>query len=96
MSGKEATVYAVRCGNEIFCAKACKLAEQRNLGQSTAYQAGRKEKNSRKARGKGTRSGRNMRVDAWQKAAIVRWRTDNSSEDNDYSVRGWRLEWRDP
>ena len=59
MSGKEATVYVVRCGNELRCAKVYKDAQQRNFRQSTAYQEGRKVKNSRegRARGKGTRFG---------------------------------------
>ena len=37
-SGKEATVYVVRCANEIRCAKVYKDAEQRNFRQSAAYQ----------------------------------------------------------
>jgi len=63
MSGKEATVYVVRCGSEVRCAKVYKEAEQRNFRQSTAYQEGRKVKNSREARAreKGTRYGRKMR-----------------------------------
>lgn len=72
MSGKEAAVYVVRCGNEIRCAKVYKEAEQRNFRQSTAYQEGRKTKNSRdaRARGKGTRYGRKMREEAWQNAEV--------------------------
>jgi len=72
MSGKEATVYVVRCGDEIRCAKVYKDAEQRNFRQSTAYQEGRKVKNSReaRARGKGTRYGRKMQEEAWQNAEV--------------------------
>ena len=72
MSGKEATVYVVRCGDQIRCAKAYKDAEQRNFRQSTAYQEGRKVKNSReaRARGKGTRYGRKMQEEAWQNAEV--------------------------
>src|ERR1051325_8651324 len=50
MSGKEATVYVVRCGNEIRCAKVYKEAENRSFRQAVSYQEGRKVKNSRQAR----------------------------------------------
>lgn len=72
MSGKEASVYVVRCGAEIRCAKVYKDAEQRNFRHSTAYQEGRRVKNSReaRARGKGTRYGRKMAEEAWQNAEV--------------------------
>ncbi len=72
MSGKEATVYVVRCGNEVRCAKVYKDAQQRNFRQSTAYQEGRKTKNSRdaRARGRGTRYGRKVQEAAWQNAEV--------------------------
>ena len=72
MSGKEATVYVVRCGSEILCAKVYKDARQHSFRQSTAYQEGRKVKNSRegRARGKGTRFGRKMQQAAWQSAEV--------------------------
>jgi RIO kinase 1 len=72
MSGKEATVYVVRCGNEVRCAKVYKDAQQRNFRQSTAYQEGRKTKNSRdaRARGRGTRYGRKVQEEAWQNAEV--------------------------
>ena len=72
MSGKEAVVYVVRCGGEIRCAKVYKDAQQRNFRQATAYQEGRKVKNSReaRARGKGTRYGRKMQEEAWQNAEV--------------------------
>ena len=38
MSGKEATVYIVRCGDEIRCAKVYKDAKQRSFRKSTSYQ----------------------------------------------------------
>jgi len=62
MSGKEATVYVVRCGEELRCAKVYKEAHKRSFRQSSSYQEGRKVKNSRQARamGKGTRYGRKM------------------------------------
>src|SRR4030066_2149451 len=60
MSGKEATVYVVRCGEEIRCAKVYKEANKRSFRQSVDYTEGRKVKNSRRARAmeKGTRYGR--------------------------------------
>ncbi|MFM9968666.1 MAG: PA4780 family RIO1-like protein kinase [Burkholderiales bacterium] len=72
MSGKEASVFVVRCGEEIRCAKVYKEAEKRNFRQSSAYQEGRKTKNSRdaRARGKGTRYGRKMDEEAWQNAEV--------------------------
>ena len=50
MSGKEATVYIVRCGEHIRCAKVYKDAKQRSFRKATSYQEGRKVKNSRQAR----------------------------------------------
>ncbi|MCG6875313.1 MAG: serine protein kinase RIO [Betaproteobacteria bacterium] len=72
MSGKEATVYVVRCADELRCAKVYKEAQQRNFRQSTAYQEGRKVKNSRdaRARGRGTRYGRRIQEEAWQNAEV--------------------------
>ena len=72
MSGKEATVYVVRSGERLLCAKVYKDAEQRSFHQSTAYQEGRRVKNSRdaRARGKGTRFGRRKQQEAWQSAEV--------------------------
>jgi RIO kinase 1 len=72
MSGKEATVYIVRCGDEMRCAKVYKDAEQRSFRKSASYQEGRKVKNSRQARAmeKGTRYGRQMQEEAWQNAEV--------------------------
>ncbi|WP_295751489.1 PA4780 family RIO1-like protein kinase [Undibacterium sp.] len=72
MSGKEATVYVVRCGEEIRCAKVYKEANQRSFHQAASYQEGRKVKNSRQARAmeKGTRYGRKMQEEAWQNAEV--------------------------
>ncbi|MDH4287008.1 MAG: serine protein kinase RIO, partial [Gallionella sp.] len=60
MSGKEAKVYVVRCGDDIRCAKVYKEADQRSFRQSVDYTEGRKVKNSRRARAmeKGTSYGR--------------------------------------
>ena len=72
MSGKEATVYIVRCGEAIRCAKVYKDAKQRSFRKSVSYQEGRKTKNSRQARAmeKGTRYGRQMQEEAWQSAEV--------------------------
>ncbi len=72
MSGKEATVYLVRCGEEIRCAKVYKDAKQRSFRKNASYQEGRKVKNSRQARAmeKGSRYGRQMQEEAWQSAEV--------------------------
>jgi RIO kinase 1 len=72
MSGKEATVYVVRCGEAIRCAKVYKDANQRSFRQSVKYTEGRKVKNSRRARAmeKGSRYGRKEQEDAWQNAEV--------------------------
>lgn len=72
MSGKEATVYVVRCGDEIRCAKVYKEANQRSFHQAVAYQEGRRVKNSRQARAmeKGSRYGRKMAEEVWQNAEV--------------------------
>lgn len=72
MSGKEATVYIVRSGHEIRCAKVYKDVKQRSFRQATSYLQGRKVQNSRQARAmeKGTRFGRQMQEDAWQTAEV--------------------------
>jgi RIO kinase 1 len=72
MSGKEATVYVVRCGGEIRCAKVYKEANKRSFRQSTDYTEGRKVKNSRRARAmeKGTSYGRKAQEEAWQNAEV--------------------------
>jgi RIO kinase 1 len=72
MSGKEATVYVVRCGAEIRCAKVYKEANQRSFRQNASYQEGRRVKNSRQARAmeKGTRYGRKMQEEVWQNAEV--------------------------
>jgi RIO kinase 1 len=58
MSGKEAMVFVVRCGDETRCAKVYKEATQRSFRQAVDYTENRKVKNSRQARAmaKGTRS----------------------------------------
>src|SRR3989338_4942620 len=72
MRGKAATVYIVRCGEEIRCAKVYKDLKQRSFRNNTSYQEGRKTKNSRQALAmqKGTRYGRQMQEEAWQSAEV--------------------------
>ena len=72
MSGKEATVYVVRCGEEFRCAKVYKDADKRSFRQSVKYTEGRKVKNSRRARAmeKGSRYGRKEQEEAWQNAEV--------------------------
>jgi RIO kinase 1 len=72
MSGKEATVYVVRSGDDTRCAKVYKDAKQRSFRQAASYREGRTVKNSRQARAmeKGTRYGRQMQEEAWQNAEV--------------------------
>ncbi|SFC71909.1 PA4780 family RIO1-like protein kinase [Pseudoalteromonas denitrificans] len=72
MSGKEATVYAVRCGDEIRCAKVYKEAAQRSFKKAAQYNEGRKVKNSRRARAmeKGSKFGRKQQEEIWQNAEV--------------------------
>lgn len=72
MSGKEATVYVVQCGDEIRCAKVYKEANQRGFHQAVHYTEGRKVKNSRQARAmeKGSRYGRKEQEAAWQRTEV--------------------------
>jgi RIO kinase 1 len=72
MSGKEATVYVVRCGDETFCAKVYKEATHRSFRQAVDYTENRKVKNTRQARAmaKGTRFGREATEAAWQSAEV--------------------------
>ena len=72
MSGKEAMVYVVRCGDETRCAKIYKEADQRSFRQAVDYTENRKVKNSRQARAmaKGTKFGRQASEAAWQNAEV--------------------------
>ena len=72
MSGKEATVYTVRCGDVIRCAKVYKEANKRSFKKAAQYQEGRKSRNSRRARAmeKGSKYGRNQQEEAWQNAEV--------------------------
>jgi len=72
MSGKEAKVYIVRCGNEIRCAKVYKEASKRSFKKAVEYQEGRKGRNSRRNRAMEKKSsfGRKQQEEAWQNAEV--------------------------
>ncbi len=72
MSGKEAMVFVVRCGEETRCAKVYKEATHRSFRQAVDYTENRKTKNSRQARAmaKGTKFGRQAMEAAWQSAEV--------------------------
>ena len=72
MSGKEAMVFVVRCGDETRCAKIYKKANNRSFRQAVDYTENRKVKNSRSARAmaKGSRFGRKEQEAAWQNAEV--------------------------
>jgi len=72
MSGKEATVYMVRCGDDIRCAKVYKEAIKRSFKKAAQYQEGRKGRNSRRSRAieKGSKFGRAQQEAAWQSSEV--------------------------
>jgi RIO kinase 1 len=72
MSGKEAMVFVVRCGDETRCAKVYKEPERRSFRQAVDYTENRKTKSTRQARAmaKGTRFGRKAQEQAWQSAEV--------------------------
>jgi RIO kinase 1 len=72
MSGKEANVYVVQCGDEIRCAKVYKEATRRSFRQAVDYTENRRVKNTRQARAiaKGTKYGRRSQEEAWQNAEV--------------------------
>lgn len=72
MSGKEADVYVVRCGDDIRCAKVYKDAVKRSFKKAAQYQEGRKVRNSRRGRAmeKGSKFGRQQQEETWQNAEV--------------------------
>jgi len=72
MSGKEATVYVVRCGSDIRCAKVYKEASKRSFKKAVEYQEGRRGRNSRRNRAMEKKSsfGRKQQEEAWQNAEV--------------------------
>jgi RIO kinase 1 len=71
-SGKEATVYVVRTGTQLRCAKVYRDMGQRSFQKRAQYQEGRKVRGSRQARAmnKSTRFGRKEQEAAWKNAEV--------------------------
>jgi RIO kinase 1 len=71
-SGKEASVYIVRSGEDVRCAKVYKDMAQRSFQARVQYQEGRKVRGSRQARamGKATKFGRKEAEAAWKNAEV--------------------------
>ena len=72
MSGKEAIVYLVRCGDDIRCAKVYKDVAARSFKKAVQYQEGRKVRNTRRQRAmdKGSKFGRDEQEKVWQNAEV--------------------------
>ena len=72
MSGKEAQVFLVRCGQQICCAKVYKDVADRSFKKAVQYQEGRKIRNSRRQRAMEKRSkfGRDQQEVVWQRAEV--------------------------
>ncbi len=71
-SGKEATVYLVRSGPHLRCAKVYRDMGQRSFQKRAQYQEGRGVRGSRQARamGKSTSFGRREQETAWKNAEV--------------------------
>lgn len=71
-SGKEASVYVVRSGDAVRCAKVYKDMAQRSFQQRVQYQEGRKVRGSREARaiGKASKYGRRQQEEAWKNTEV--------------------------
>lgn len=72
MSGKEADIFIVRCGEHIRCAKVYKDAMKRSFKKAAQYQEGRKVRGGRQARAmeKHSNYGRKQQEEIWQNAEI--------------------------
>lgn len=72
MSGKEATVYVVRSGSDVLCAKIYKDVLKRSFKKAAQYQEGRRGRNSRRNRAMEKKSsfGRKQQEEAWQSAEV--------------------------
>jgi RIO kinase 1 len=71
-SGKEATVYVVRSGATLRCAKVYRNMAQRSFQRRAQYQEGREVRGSRQRRAmaKSTRFGRKEQEAAWKNAEV--------------------------
>ena len=72
MSGKEADIFIVRCGDQLRCAKVYKDAIKRSFKKAAQYQEGRKVRSGRQARAMEKRSnyGRKQQEEIWQNAEV--------------------------
>jgi RIO kinase 1 len=71
-SGKEASVYTVRAGGQVLCAKVYKDMAQRSFQARAQYQEGRKVRGSREARavGRASKFGRRQQETDWKNAEV--------------------------
>ena len=71
-SGKEATVYMVRSGSQLRCAKIYRDMAQRSFQRRAQYQEGRKVRGSREGRAmsRNTRFGRREREHEWKNTEV--------------------------
>lgn len=71
-SGKEASVYVVRSGSEVLCAKVYKDMGQRSFQARAQYQEGRKVRGSRQGRAmaRASKFGRRQQEDAWKNTEV--------------------------
>lgn len=71
-SGKEASVFVVRCGDELRCAKVYKDLAQRSFQARALYQEGRKVRGSRQSRamGKASKFGKKELEEAWKHTEV--------------------------
>ncbi|MEQ8857921.1 MAG: PA4780 family RIO1-like protein kinase [Pseudomonadales bacterium] len=71
-SGKEASVYTVRAGDAVLCAKVYKNMAQRSFQARAQYQEGRKVRGSRQARavGRASKFGRRQQEADWKNTEV--------------------------
>lgn len=71
-SGKEASVYVVRCGEEVLCAKVYKDMAQRSFQARVQYQEGRQVRGSRQARAiaRASKFGKREQETAWKNTEV--------------------------
>ena len=71
-SGKEASIFVVRAGDKLCCAKIYKDLRQRSFQQRSQYQEDRRVRSSRQARAmaKSSRFGREAQETAWKSAEV--------------------------
>lgn len=71
-SGKEASVYVVRCGEEVLCAKVYKDMATRSFQARVQYQEGRQVRGSRQARAiaRASKFGKREQETAWKNTEV--------------------------